>query len=156
MIGRAHIASEAIRHRALIEAALERSGQDLYTFRDVVDYLLSGRAVLWSDTEAVVVACIHTMPQGKSCSVWLAGGDLAQCDAIAPLVIDYARASGCKVVEIHGRPGWQRVLQKHGPITRSASLSMRIDYAAAAEPLPRDRDAAPIEPAAAAPIQEEV
>lgn len=158
MIGRAHIAAEAIRHRALLEAALGYEGSGLYTFRDVVDYLLSGRVHLWSDTKAAVVTCIHELPQGKSCTIWLAGGDLDQCLDIETKIVEYAREQGCKVVEIHGRPGWSRVLKERGYRAPKVTLCKRIDYAPAAEPLPSpgDRVAAPVEPAAGAPTPEEV
>lgn len=158
MIGRAHIAAEAIRHRALLEAALEVEGSGLYTFRDVVDYLLSGRVHLWPGTKAAVVTCIHELPQGKSCTIWLAGGDLDECLEIEKTITEYAREQGCKVVEIHGRAGWARVLKDRGYQAPKVSLCKRIDYAPAAEPLPSpgDRVAAPVEPAAGAPTPEEV
>jgi hypothetical protein len=155
MIGRAHIAAEAIRHRALLEAALDVEGSGLYTFRDVVDYLLAGRVHLWTDTKAAVVTCIHEMPRGKSCTIWLAGGDLDQCLAIEERIAEYAREQGCKVIEIHGRSGWVRVLRARGYGPAKVSLCRNIDSAAAAEPLPRDQVTALVEPAAAAPTTEE-
>lgn len=116
----------------LIQRALDEDGTDLYTLRDVLDYLLTDRALLWSDTRAAVVTCMHQMPQGKSLTLWLGAGDL---DSIIALVIEqirpYAIREGAKVVEINGRPGWVRALKKAGfPFTtRSVLLFKREDFA---------------------------
>lgn len=99
----------------LIERALAEEGTGLHTLHDVLDYLLTDRALLWSDTRAAIVTQMYQQPQGKALLVWLAAGDLDQIVAMAENAIrPYAQREGAKVVQIIGRKGWVRALRKRG------------------------------------------
>jgi len=98
-----------------IERALEAEGSGLHTLNDVADYLLTDRALLWSDTRAAIVTQLFQQPKGKSLLLWLAAGDLEQIVAMATNAIrPYAQREGVKVIEIVGRKGWVRELRKRG------------------------------------------
>lgn len=101
-------------NRRWIEAALAREHHGLCTLRDVLEMLLTGRAHLWSDTKACIVTTIHEYPQGKVWVLWLAGGDLESVLKLGDEMYGAAEAAGCRVVEIHGRRGWERVLRSRG------------------------------------------
>lgn len=123
-------------NRRWIEAALAREHHGLCTLRDVLEMLLSGRAHLWSDTEACVVTTINTYPQGKVWVVWLAGGKLESVLKLSEGFHRAALAHDCRVVEIHGRRGWERVLRSRGFKAEKVLLSRDIP------PLPDDEDKA--------------
>lgn len=111
-----------------VERALAEEGTGLYTIHDVLDYLLTDRALLWSDTRAAIVTCMHRCPRGKLLSLWLASGDLEQLISLAADQIrPYAEREGATVIEINGRPGWKRELRKRGFVfSERATLNFPI------------------------------
>ena len=127
MIGRAHIARSLLEHPCLpqIEEALAR-GNGMHSMQDVLDSLLAGQTQLWTDTRALAITCVHTWPRGKSCALWLAGGDLEQILAFEPDIIEFAKSQGCTVLEVYGRSGWAKMLRERGYGERSVNLQKSI------------------------------
>lgn len=125
MIGRAHIAEEAMKHREKLQLALD-DDFNFYTFRDVVDLLLTGQATLWSDTDSAAVTIVQHHPRGKAYILWLAAGDLSQIMRMEPLIFCHARELGCKTVELHGRPGWAKALKKSGYTKEKVSMRTQL------------------------------
>ncbi len=76
--------------------------------------LSAGRAQLWVGESAAAVTQCVIGPEGASLHVWLAGGRLEGVLALREGVEAFARGRGCRAVTLAGRPGWARVLRRHG------------------------------------------
>jgi hypothetical protein len=103
-----------------LEPAVRR-GVDGRTMVDVLDGVINGDYLLWLVTEdsTVIAACVTEIvvyPRhkvlvlpwcgGKGMKRWLRGGfDIAE---------RYAKDVGCSHLEIPGRRGWSRILNKMG------------------------------------------
>lgn len=93
---------------------------------ELLEDLDSGGAQLWPGERAAMVTQSVTDAGGPCLHVWLAGGELAEILALKPGVEAWARAQGCLRVTIDGRPGWTRVLRRHGYARRGAELERRL------------------------------
>lgn len=104
---------ELLRCREWIEAALEYSG-GTHDFDDVCASIRSGRMQLWPAPLGCAVTEIVLYPKKSCLHVFLAGGEMDQIVAMIDSAILWGRAQGCSGMTLAGRPGWQRVLAKHG------------------------------------------
>lgn len=106
----------------LLKPALGVAGGRL-RMRDVYQQLKDERLILWTvrdEREAPVAALVTRVAQYPSGKRMLAvdacGG--SRMDEWLQTVVDtlmaFASASGLKGLEMFGRPGWQRVLARHG------------------------------------------
>jgi hypothetical protein len=99
--------------RPLIKRALKYSG-GTHTPEDVFDAITSGGAQLWCGAASVIVTQIVVYPRLKACRIWLAGGDMAELtETMLPDVEAWAKAKGCKRMQVVGRKGWARVLRDY-------------------------------------------
>lgn len=106
-------AEELLRCRPWIEDALEYSN-GTHTFADVVAGIGSGRMQFWPAERGCAVTEIVVYPKKKVLHVFLSGGELDQILDGIDSVVAWGKGQGCASMTIAGRPGWQRVLAKHG------------------------------------------
>lgn len=87
----------------------------VYGETDTVETLWSkiarGECNLWTTPNAAVLSSIEVYSTGmKELRCWLAGGDLAEIQAIEPAIAYYGKENGCSLMAISGRRGWLRAL----------------------------------------------
>lgn len=78
--------------------------------------IMTGRALLWivfdDGIQAALVTEFLDVPKGLVFRVWLAGArQEAEIDwnEVSNTVMDFAKRSGCKMIELIGRKGWERM-----------------------------------------------
>ena len=77
------------------------------TSDEIYDRLSKGLAHLWVNKQS---AAVTEVTDANTLRIWLAGGRLNQMLPVLPDVEAFAKALGCKGVELEGREGWLRVL----------------------------------------------
>jgi hypothetical protein len=98
----------------LIRRAMERGRMG--RFADVERDVLAANAYLWLAVEQdVVLAAAVTQvtedADGRLCTILACGGSgWARWGGLIEGLESYARAEGCRRIEIAGRPGWRRRL----------------------------------------------
>jgi hypothetical protein len=97
----------------LIQRALDRA-PPTHTVEDVKAMVAEGRAFFWGWERSVLVALIDDAPLAKTFHQWLVAGDLAELMREREGVEAWAKARGCTRMMTAGRPGWDRVMSKHG------------------------------------------
>jgi hypothetical protein len=82
-----------------------------------LDWLVgTGRARLWENDEAAILAEIRQYPSGaKEVHGVVAAGDLKAIVALIPLAEQWGREQGCVRAAIASRPEWVRVLKDYEP-----------------------------------------
>lgn len=93
--------------RRFIEDALKHGWQG-HTFDDVQNNVNEGLMQIWARPNAAIVTQIFIFPQYKQLDVFLAGGNLADLEAMCPEIEEWAKEQGCTKAVLIGRPGWQR------------------------------------------------
>lgn len=97
--------------RELIERALAE-GYGQLNYDDVIDGIERGEYQFWTSTNSCVITTIDVFPRVKQLTIIIGAGDLEEIDTvIRPVVEEWARAIGCQMMLIMGRPGWQRALE---------------------------------------------
>jgi hypothetical protein len=94
-------------HRGYIEAALEYAG-GTHTFEDVQEAVTAGRLQFWPGPHSAVITEIVDYPRQRVINFFLAGGNLAELEAMQPALLDWGRAQGCTSATFTGRKGWER------------------------------------------------
>ncbi len=94
-------------YRPQIEAALAYGGQS-YTFEDVADEVDRGEAVAWYGPKSIVVTQTTVQPGEKVLHFFLAGGEMAELEAMTPGILRWGEEQGCTVARLVGRKGWAR------------------------------------------------
>ena len=94
-------------HREQIEAALGYAG-GTHTFEDVRAGVEAGTLLYWPGVRSAVITEIIQYPQRRVLNFFLAGGDLAELEAMYPIIMQYGRAQGCSSAVLSGRKGWER------------------------------------------------
>lgn len=97
--------------RRYIEAALEHASGS-HTFEDVKQAVEEGRLQFWPGRTSAVVTEIVTHPRAKFLNYFLAGGNLAELEIMAPYLEAWGRAQGCTHASLVGRRGWERTFLK--------------------------------------------
>jgi hypothetical protein len=106
------------RVRHWIESAVSETRY--FTEDALVDLIKSRHAQLWLGWEydhpiAVCITQLGMSPKGKYCSILIMLGE--QMEKWSPLIIElekWAAREGCSFMRHEARPGWARVLKKHG------------------------------------------
>lgn len=93
--------------RRYIEGALAYSG-GTHTFEDVCEMVVAGTLQFWPGVDSAIVTEIINTPRQRSLHFFLAGGNLAELEAMVPGVCDWGREQGCTVAGLTGRRGWER------------------------------------------------
>ncbi len=84
------------------------------TVDELIAELASGRAQLWLAEHSALVTELVEQGSDRCLHIWLAGGSLADILGLRPGLEAWARGQGCSHITIDGRPGWIRVLRRHG------------------------------------------
>ena len=90
-----------------LEQALTYAG-GTHTMDDVVEAIEAGSMLFWPGTNSAIVTEIGVYPRCKVLHFFLAGGDLAELEAMVPSILAYGRSQGCTKATLAGRPGWGR------------------------------------------------
>lgn len=94
-------------YRGYIEAALEYA-DGTHTFEDVAAAVEAGRMHFWPGPTSAVITEIIESPRQRMLNIFLAGGNLAEIEAMAPGILAWGRDHGCTKAVFTGRPGWER------------------------------------------------
>lgn len=94
-------------YRRYIEAALQYAG-NTHTYEDVEGMVAAGRAQFWPGPAACVITQIDHQPQHSILHFFLAAGNLAEIEAMAPGLLEWGKAQGCTRARFVGRRGWER------------------------------------------------
>lgn len=95
------------KHKRFIEDAL-RQGWQGHTYEDVCRGVEEGDMQAWTSKHAIIITQIILFPKFKQFYIFLAGGNLAELEAMSPTLEAWAKEQGCKRAVLIGRPGWQR------------------------------------------------
>lgn len=98
-------------YRTQIEDALQYSG-GTHNFDDIVHGVERGDFQFWYGPGTALVTEVIQFPQKKVFSIFLAGGNLAEIEAMAPTILSWGRSQGCTSMVFIGRKGWQRCFLK--------------------------------------------
>lgn len=93
---------------------------------EVVAALVRNRAQLWPGERSAMVTTLQITPDGPTCHVWLAGGELSELLEMAVGVEAWARAQGCAYATLNGRKGWARALKRRGFAPSGEELRKRL------------------------------
>ena len=104
---------ELSRCRKWVEDALEYSGGS-HNFDDVVESVLKGEMQLWPGVKSAIVTSLNSSPRKKTCTFFLAGGDLGELKQMSKTVEDWAKRQSCDGTVIIGRPGWAKAMKDFG------------------------------------------
>lgn len=94
-------------YRPQLEAALVYSG-GTHTFDDIAAGVASGELQCWPGPRSAIVTAVEHYPRQRRLLFFLAGGDLAEIEAMTPAILDWGRAQGCSTAAFVGRRGWER------------------------------------------------
>lgn len=109
--------------RPQIEAALAYAG-GTHTYDDIVDGVSRHALQLWPGIRSVMVTEIVVHPQGHSVNFFLAGGNMAELEAMTPVVLEWAKTRGCKLATLTGRQGWLRSFLTQQGWTKSPLVTL--------------------------------
>ena len=98
--------------RVRLEAALVYSG-GTHTVDDVMGMVEDGRLQFWPGPHSVVITEIIEYPQRRVLNFFLAGGHLAELEAMLPGIEAWGRTQGCTEASLSGRKGWVRSFLAH-------------------------------------------
>lgn len=110
-----NLASEWDRCKGWIEQALAHC-HGTHEIDDVLSAVLRGEATFVPGRKSAMVVEIEAFPRKRVLRFWLAGGDMGGGgleelrDVLRPMVEEWAKAQGCSMSRIEGRPGWARAL----------------------------------------------
>lgn len=94
-------------YKRYIEGALEYAS-GTHTFEDVADAVAAGQLQFWPGPNSVVITEILDHPRSRALNFFLAGGNLAELEAMYPRIEAWGREQGCDIAVFTGRPGWER------------------------------------------------
>lgn len=94
-------------YRVQVEAALTYAGHS-HTFDDVFAAIKEGQMQCWLGPQSIIVTELVAYPQHTVLNMFLAGGKLAELEAMTPTVLAWGRHMGCKRATLSGRRGWER------------------------------------------------
>lgn len=114
-----------LEHR--LEKAIEVAGGG-YTLEDLFIGLSEGNFQLWTRNNTIGITQIVDEPQVRSLNVFLAGGDMADLQALLPKVEAFAGQEGCTRITLGGRKGWSKsFLRAAGFEPRWVVLAKELD-----------------------------
>jgi hypothetical protein len=114
----------------LLNLACIRS-ENRYQLGDVVQRIADGLMQLWivagpTEIETALVTEIIVYPEFKAARISLLGGRYREnWTGFEPELAAWAKANGCAVLQVIGRPGWERVL----PEWRKVSVTLERNLA---------------------------
>lgn len=105
--------TELDRCKPFLEPALAYSG-GTHQWSDIVEGVQSTRMQLWANETGAAITEIVKYPRKTVLNVFIAGGDMDQLIEMLDSAKHWGRLQGCDTIAMSGRPGWLRVLNKHG------------------------------------------
>lgn len=94
-----------------------------HTLDDVAEAVAEGRMQFWPGATSAIVTQIEQTPRVRILHVFLAGGTLAELEAMMPPIEAWGRAHGCTRATLFGRQGWSRsFLREHGWTTPAVMM----------------------------------
>lgn len=106
--------------------ALRRNG-GTHTVEDIVEACRRGEMQAFWNDDAVIVTEIATTPRKRFLIIFLAGGTLEGCLALRSTLVNFARANGIDTARSYVRPGFAKVLKKHGWRPRSVGVEFTLE-----------------------------
>lgn len=94
-------------HRSQIEGALGYAG-GTHTFEDIRAAVEAGSLQYWPGVRSAIITEIIEYPRSRALNFFLAGGDLAELEAMYPTIEQWGREQGCSIAVMSGRKGWER------------------------------------------------
>lgn len=112
--------------RPWIKRAIEAEDIKLHNEEDIYTDLMTKDMQLWVMDSACVVTQIQVYPRAKICVIVLCGGSGmgGWVDGIREIE-EWAKAEGCDAMKVHGRSGWEKVLNRYG-YERSAIVLQKV------------------------------
>lgn len=112
----AFLARELERCWPWLQAALDRNPYRTHEREHVWQLILDGRAQFWPQRNSAVVTELRTYPTGvRVVHSWLAGGELAEIEALHDRLEAMCLEAGIVWASIEGRHGWLRKLKGYRP-----------------------------------------
>jgi len=93
--------------KAYIDAALMYAG-GTHDFSDVRGMVERGEAQFWPGVHSCVITQVDYQPRRRILNIFLAGGNLAEVEAMTPLILKWGYDQGCTAATFVGRKGWER------------------------------------------------
>jgi hypothetical protein len=83
-----------------------------HTMDDVWSMIENGDCQFWPGVRSGIVTSIVSFPSTSHLHFFLAGGDLAELEAMTPTVLEWGKTQGCSKASLIGRRGWERTFLK--------------------------------------------
>lgn len=98
-----------------------------YTVEWLDEQILSGAMRLFYHGDSAILVSVRTYPTGaKELHAEAATGELKAIEAsLIPQFLDFGRSQGCEIAVVQSRPGWVKVMQRHG--FQVSQISVRKD-----------------------------
>jgi DNA polymerase/3'-5' exonuclease PolX len=112
--------------RPFLEKALSLAG-NTHTIEDVRKLIEEKRLQFWPGVNSAIITEIIEYPQKRTLHFFLAGGNLAELEAMYPIVEQFGRDQGCTAASTSGRPGWERTfLKREGWTPRTVVMTKEL------------------------------
>lgn len=112
--------------RPFLQKALDLAG-NTHTLEDVQQGIDAGHLVFWPGVNSAIITEIIEYPQKRTLHFFLAGGNLAELEAMYPAIQEWGREQGCTAASTVGRPGWERTfLKREGWTPRAVFMTKEL------------------------------
>ena len=112
--------------RPFLQKALDLAG-NTHTLEDVQQGIDAGHLVFWPGVNSAIITEIIEYPQKRTLHFFLAGGNLAELEAMYPTIQEWGREQGCTAASTVGRPGWERTfLKREGWTPRAVFMTKEL------------------------------
>jgi hypothetical protein len=93
--------------REILQPALDYAG-GTHLWEDIHQGIAEGRYLLWPGVRSAILTEIIEYPRQRTLHFFLAGGNIAELEAMVPGIIEWGRSKGCTSASLTGRMGWSR------------------------------------------------
>lgn len=112
--------------RPFLQKALDLAG-NTHTIEDLQAMIDEGRVIFWPGINSAVITEIIEYPQKRTLHFFLAGGNLAELEAMYPAIEAWGKEQGCTTASTSGRPGWERTfLKREGWTPRTVVMTKEL------------------------------
>jgi hypothetical protein len=115
--------------RPVLQPALDLAG-GTHTLDDVESMVTDGRLQFWPGPSSAIITEIIEYPRQRTLHYFLAGGDIAEIEAMLPNIEAWGRSHGCTSASLTGRHGWSRsfLTKKDGWTPRAVVLTKDLSH----------------------------